>query len=131
MRWARSNLTEKDYDVDLLMLYLKRSIVREKFVGKETVIHFHFTDIKQYPDWWLVVRRDDIDLCTNDPGKDVDVWFTASVKTMADIWMGDATYRQAIRNGLLKLVGNSALTRNVSDWMRNSGWADLPSANKI
>ena len=34
MRWARSNLTEKDYDVELLMLYLKRSIVPEKLIGR-------------------------------------------------------------------------------------------------
>lgn len=29
MSWARSNLSERDYDVELLMLYLKRSIVPE------------------------------------------------------------------------------------------------------
>ena len=50
MRWARSNLTEKDYDVELLMLYLQRSIVPEKLLGNETVIRFRFTDISEYPD---------------------------------------------------------------------------------
>lgn len=131
MRWARSNLSEKDYDVELLMLYLKRSIVPEKLLGNETVIHFQFTDIKSYPKWWIVAQHDEVDLCVNDPGKNVDVWFTTSVKTMVDIWMGDKTYRQAVRNGSLKLVGNSALIRNVTDWMRNSEYADLPAASKI
>jgi DNA-binding HxlR family transcriptional regulator len=131
MCWARSNLREKDYDVELLMLYLKRSIVPEKLVGNETVIHFHFTDIKSHSHWWIVVQRDAIDLCVNDPGKEVDVWFTTSVKTMVSIWMGDTTYRQAVRNGSLKLVGNSALIHNVTDWMRNSEYADLPAASKI
>jgi len=131
MCWARSNLREQDYDVELLMLYLKRSIVPEKLVGKETVIHFHFTDIRSHSRWWIVVKRDEVDLCVSDPGKDVDVWFTTSVKTMVNIWMGESTYRQAIRNGSLKLVGNSALTRSVTDWMRNSEYADLPTASKI
>ncbi|MBI1424460.1 MAG: transcriptional regulator [Gammaproteobacteria bacterium] len=131
MCWARSNLNEKDYDVELLMLYLKRSIVTTKLIGNETVIHFHFTDIKRYPLWWIVVQGDEMDLCVNDPGKHVDVWFTTSVKTMVDIWMGDTTYRQAIRNGLLKLVGNPALVHNVTDWMRNSEYADLPAATRI
>ena len=45
MNWARSNLTEKDYDVELLMLYLKRSIVARELIGRETVIRFKFTDI--------------------------------------------------------------------------------------
>jgi DNA-binding HxlR family transcriptional regulator len=131
MRWARSNLTEKDYDVELLMVYLKRSIVQEKFVGKETVIRFKFTDIEEYPDWWLVVTGDDIDLCVNDPGKDVDVYFTSNVKTMADIWMGDTTYRKAIRAGNLKIVGDRNLTNNITAWMANSIFTDLPSAREI
>ena len=131
MRWARSNLTEKDYDVKLLMVYLKRSIVQEKLVGKETVIRFKFTDIEEYPDWWLVVTGDDIDLCVNDPGKDVDVYFTSNVKTMADIWMGDTTYRKAIRAGGLKIVGDRNLTNNITAWMANSIFTDLPSAREI
>lgn len=131
MVWARSNLTEKDYDVELLMLYLKRSIEPEKLPGRETVIRFNFTDIEQYPEWWLVSRGDEIDLCVKDPGKDVDVYFTTSVKTMADIWMGDNSYRRAIREGTLKVVGDKALTRNITDWMKNSIFTDLPAASEI
>jgi DNA-binding HxlR family transcriptional regulator len=131
MRWARSNLTEKDYDVELLMVYLKRSIVQDELIGKETVIRFKFTDIEVYPDWWLVVTGDDIDLCVNDPGKDVDVYFTSSVKTMAGIWMGDTTYRKAIREGNLKIVGDKNLTNNITAWMANSIFTDLPSAREI
>ncbi|MEZ5590987.1 MAG: helix-turn-helix domain-containing protein [Gammaproteobacteria bacterium] len=131
MRWARSNLTEKDYDVELLMLYLKRSIVPGKLIGRETAIRFRFIDIETYPDWWLVVTGEEIDICVKDPGKDIDVYFTSSVKTMADIWMGDNTYKKAIRDGSLKIVGNKALTHNISAWMSNSIFADLPSAKEI
>ena len=131
MRWARSNLTEKDYDVELLMVYLKRSIIKDQLIGKETVIRFKFTDIKEYPDWWLVVTDDEIDLCVNDPGKEVDVYFTATVKTMADIWMGDTTYKKATREDHLKIVGDRHLTRNITSWMANSIFTDLPSAQKI
>ena len=131
MSWARSNLSERDYDVELLMLYLKRSIVPEKLIGRETIIRFKFTDIEQYPDWWLVVTGDEVDLCVKDPGKEVDVYFTSDVKTMADIWMGDNTYRKAIRDGLLQIVGHDMLTRNVTKWMNNSIFTDLPSAKNI
>lgn len=37
------------------MLYLQRSIDKDKPVGRETVVQFRFTDIKEFPDWWLVV----------------------------------------------------------------------------
>jgi len=113
------------------MVYLRRSIVPDKLIGKETVIRFKFTDIAEYPDWWLVVTGDNIDLCVNDPGKDVDIYFTSNVKTMADIWMGDTTYRKATREGNLKVVGDRNLTSNITTWMTNSIFTDLPSANNI
>ncbi len=124
MQWARSNLTDKDYDVEFLMLYLKRSIVPEKLVGNETVIRFRFTDADEYPDWWIVVKRDEVDLCVNDPGKEVDIYFTSSVKVLADIWMGDSTYKNAVKDGRLKVVGHPALTRNITEWMKNIMFAD-------
>lgn len=131
MRWARSNLTEKDYDVELLMIYLQRSVVVEKFAGRETVIRFRFNDIKDYPDWWLVAQGDKVDLCVNDPGKDVDVFFTTTVKAMADIWMGECSYRKAEKAGDIKIVGNAGLTRNITSWLSNSMFADLPPASEI
>ena len=131
MRWARSNLTEKDYDVELLMLYLKRSINPENLIGNETVIRFKFTDIKDYPNWWMLVKGNEVDLCVNDPGKEVDVYFTTTVKTMAGIWMGDTSYKKAIANDELKLVGPKALTKDISNWMQSSVFTDISPASEI
>ena len=131
MRWARSNLTEKDYDVELLMLYLKRSINPENLIGNETVIRFKFTDIKDYPNWWMIIKGNEVDLCVNDPGKEVDVYFTTTVKTMAGIWMGDTTYKKAIAGDELKLVGPKALTKDISSWMEISVFADIAPASEI
>lgn len=131
MRWARDNLTESDYDVELLMLYLQRSIRSDKLVGDETVIRFKFTDIKDLSNWWLIARDKDVDVCVKDPGKDVDVYFTCPVKTLIDVWMGDLSYRKAVNSNKLKVVGPSALTRNIFTWMDVSIFADLPSADEI
>jgi DNA-binding HxlR family transcriptional regulator len=131
LRWTKENLTEKDYDVELLMLYLKRSFVQNQLIGTETVIRFKFTDIEQYPDWWLVVTVDETDLCVKDPGKDVDVYFTTNVKTMTDIWMGDITYRKARKEGNLIIVGDRNVMRHISTWTASNMFADLPSAREI
>jgi DNA-binding HxlR family transcriptional regulator len=131
MRWARSNLTEKDFDVELLMLYLKRSINPENLIGSETVIRFKFTDIKTFPDWWIMVKGSEIDLCVNDPGKDVDVYFTTTVKTMTEVWMGDTTYRKAVASEALKVVGPEMLLRDISAWLEDSIFAGVAPANEI
>lgn len=131
MRWARDNIVDTEYDVELLMLYLQRSIQPDKLVGNETVIHFKFTDIKEPSDWWLIASNDNVDVCNKDPGKNVDVYFTSTVRTMVDIWMGDVSYRKAINDSRLKAVGSNVLTRNIFTWMNGSIFSDLPPAQEI
>ena len=123
MRWTREHLTSNDFDVDFLMTYLRRSIQPGNLPGKETVIKFHFTDIEQQPDWWILVNGLEVDLCTIDPGKEPEVYFTSTVKCLSDIWMGETTYRKEINSGNLKLIGPGMLTKNVSQWMSNCMFA--------
>ena len=131
MRWARENILDSDYDVELLMLYLQRSVQTDKLVGNETVVRFKFTDLEKATDWWLIAAGDNVDVCNKDPGKNVDAYFTCTVRTLVDIWMGHLPYKKAIREGLLKAVGPEALTRNIFSWMNISIFADLPSAEAI
>jgi len=131
MRWTSSNLTESDYDVRLLMTYLERSIEPDKLPGKETVIHFQFTDLADLPHWWIVVSDTNADVCTSDPGKDVDIYFSTSVKVMADVWMGFTTYRKVISDDLLVVTGPRALTKDISSWMGSCIFTNLPAASEI
>jgi DNA-binding HxlR family transcriptional regulator len=131
MSWARGNLTDSDYDVELLMLYLKRNVLPDKLPGNQTVIRFKFNDIKDMANWWIVVEQQDVDICIQDPRKDVDMYFTTTVKTMAGIWMGDTTYRKALKSGELQVSGPTVLTRNITSWMTNSIFTDIPSAREI
>lgn len=131
MRWAREQMSEDDYDLQLLMLYLERSIQVDKLIGNQTVIRFNFTDVQDYPNWWIVVTNGDIDVCVHDPGKEVDVYFTVCLRVMCQLWMGDISYKKAIAENKLTLVGLPALTRNVKTWLKPSIFADIPSALAI
>jgi DNA-binding HxlR family transcriptional regulator len=131
LRWMKSNLVDEDYDVELLMLYLERSIVPENLVGEEIVIHFHFTDLSVHPQWWIVVKGDHIEVCVKDPGKDVDIYFTTKVSIMTDAWLGHRSYRNVIENGDLSLIGPPHLTNTVAKWMTICGFAELPGARTM
>lgn len=131
MKFARANLTERDYNVELLMLYLKRSIVPENLPGHEAVIRYHFTDVSDYADWWIVKEGDTVELCIADPGKEVDVYLTSTVQALSEIWMGMGGYKKAQREGSIKLIGDKFLIDHVSDWMKYSDFAELPSAAEI
>jgi len=131
MHWARHQMTEDDFDLELLMLYMERSIQPENLIGNETVIRFNFKDVKEYPSWWLVVTGEDVDVCVHDPGKEVDVYLNVCVRVMCELWMGDISYKKAITEGKLELVGPKQLTSNVEKWIKPSIFAGLQPASDI
>ncbi|MET0091637.1 MAG: helix-turn-helix domain-containing protein [Candidatus Thiodiazotropha sp.] len=131
MRWVRANILDSDYDVELLMLYLKRSINPEGLVGDETVIRFHFTDARQFADWWITVKQGIVELCEKDPGKEIDIYFTTTVKKMVEVWMGDTSYRKVITSNDLKVVGPKALINDITAWMQSSIFSGIAPATQI
>ena len=126
--WARQMLCAEDFDVDFLMFYLERSVDPERLPGSSTVIQFKFRDMVEQRDWWLLIEGNDVDVCITSPGRDVDVYFTTTVRTMHDVWMGDRTYREAINSGDLSIEGELSLTRHVSSWLRPSIFAEAKRA---
>ena len=131
MRWARGDIRDSDLDVELLMLYLQRSVKTDMLPGDESVIKFTFTDLKKFNTWWLLVKGDRVDTCLEDPGRDVDLYLTTDLRTMVSCWMGDETYREAIVDKRMVLVGPSALTRNIQSWIADSVFAGIPPARQI
>jgi DNA-binding HxlR family transcriptional regulator len=126
--WARHNLVDADLDVDFLMFYLERSIDPDKLIGDHSVLRFRFRDLAQQQDFWLLVKGGTVDLCVVDPGKDVDVYFFCTLRTMHDVWMGDRSYEAAIRSGDLVVEGDPALLRNIKAWLRPSVFGDAARA---
>jgi DNA-binding HxlR family transcriptional regulator len=131
MRWARGAMPDKDLDVELLMLYLQRSIKPEALPGTETVIRFKFYDLKLLSDWWLLVNGSSVDVCVKNPGREVDIYFGTDLRTMIQVWMGDLSYRAAIADGRMKITGPSALTRDIKSWLAPHTMADIRPAHEI
>ena len=126
--WARHNLVEEDFNAEFLMYYLERSVDPDKLIGDETVIRIEFDDFKPQPRWWILVEGNNVDVCVKDPGREVDIFFKSRVRTLADVWMGDRTWREAIRSGELAVTGPSQLTRNINSWLRPSIFAEAERA---
>jgi DNA-binding HxlR family transcriptional regulator len=121
--WARNTLATDYLDVEMLMLYLERSVDPAQLPGEQTVIKFRFDDVPEQRDWWLLVRDGKVDVCITEPGRDVDVFFMTTAKTMSEVWIGDRTYRDAVLAGELIIEGDLALTRRISAWLRPSVFA--------
>jgi len=116
MRWARGQLTDDELDVEFLMRELQRRLQTEYLPDGLTVISLVFDELAKHKNWWLIIDGDVVDLCTEDPGKDVDLYINSSVRTLVEVWEGDLDIRKALRNGSIKAHGLNHLIRTMPDW---------------
>jgi len=96
--------------------------------GSAIVLRFEFEDLRKERIWWLVVEDGHVDVCVKDPGRDVDVYINTTVRVMTDVWLGHKTYKSAIKEGVLEIVGPSGLVRSVSSWLRCVDYAEVSVA---
>jgi DNA-binding HxlR family transcriptional regulator len=116
MRWARRGIREEELDVEFLMGDIRRRLDTGKLPDGRTVLKFTYTDLKEFAEWWVKIDDGNVELCLDDPGHEVDVFFTTNLKTMTEVWMGDLPLRKAQADRRLKIVGPSTLLRNLAAW---------------
>ncbi len=114
-RWARGQMSDDELDVEGLMWDIHRRIQKDSLPDGETVLSFNFSDLDKFGKWWLVISRD-VDLCTEDTGKDVDLYISSDLRTMVEVWLGDQDLKAMLRNERIKAVGSKVLIRSMEDW---------------
>jgi DNA-binding HxlR family transcriptional regulator len=125
LRWARRRLKEENLDVGSFMWDFHRSLKTEELPEGETVFCVSFPELENYKRWWLIAKGDVVDLCTDDPGRDVDLYLTGQLPDLAEIWMGDVDVNTAVRNESIVMTGAPYLTRSAARWFPRSAFADI------
>ena len=130
-RWSRSRMTVDDLDASFLMWDIRRNLHVDKLPRDRVIIRFEFPDAgKGMKQWWLIVDEGEVDLCLGDPGHEVDVDISTSLRTMTQVWMGDMSLAQARAKGLLRISGPARLIRSVGSWLGASPFADVAPAKE-
>ena len=125
MRWAQSQLSDDELDVEFLMWDIRRRLQTDYLPDGETVLCFIFDGLPQFDQWWLVVRDGEVDLCTENPGKDVDLYLRTTLRKLVEVWKGDLEIKMAIRNEVIKTQGNKTIEKSISDWLGICLYADI------
>jgi DNA-binding HxlR family transcriptional regulator len=117
-RWARSTYSDSDLDADELLWDVRRfldpgGLGRDSCVVK---LDLELPDAARKP-YWLVVDAGTVDLCDVDPRREVDVTVAAHLRTLTRVWMGDATYDDAVREGEIVPTGPRPLVRRLPSWL--------------
>lgn len=130
VRWI-GHLGQEDLDPSLLLWDMHRNVDQRTVPNRRTVIHFNFRDVPAGSRrWWLVVTRDDVDVCDTDPGYDIDVTVTTDLRSMIRVWRGDTTWSDALRSGSVALDGTTTMRRSLPHWFNPSRFAQIPRARE-
>lgn len=127
-RWIETEASLKNLDPDLLMWDIRRNIDPTPMPAGRRTIQFIFSDLPQpQRHWWLIVNPEQgTDLCSVDPGFDVDLYLSTDLRTMTEIWMGYITPAHAKGAGRFSVTGNRQLEASVDGWLKLSVFARVP-----
>jgi DNA-binding HxlR family transcriptional regulator len=129
-RWARSDYRADELDPGLLLWDVRRNLQPGGLGEQSVTIQFIFPSLPtRRRFYWLVVDRHDVDLCLIDPRREVDVTVEADLRTLTEVWMGDADFADALADGRIVLRGSSRLTRRIPGWFgQHPRFAKIPPA---
>ncbi|HEY0595832.1 helix-turn-helix domain-containing protein [Sphingopyxis sp.] len=124
-RWIDGDLSLERLDVQLLMWDMRRGLVLDPMPGRKVIVQFRYPELPaDRRSWWLVVEPgQETQLCSVDPGADVDLYVSADLRTMTAIWMGYDTLAEAVGDRRLVLTGDDALSENIEAWLGLSPFA--------
>lgn len=122
-KWMTTAASLANLDVGLLMWDMRRNLEATPLPDRRTVIAFHYSELpSSRSHWWLVVEpQGEVDLCSRDPGFDVDLHFTTDLLTMTAIWMGYTSVEQQAAR--ISLSGSRAIINSVHSWLGLSPFA--------
>lgn len=124
-RWISADTSLEQLDASLLMWDMRRRLDFDPPPDHRRVIQFQYPDApKNERNWWLILKpQEPVDLCSIDPGHDVDLYVTAPLRDMTAIWMGHDSVRRARSEDRLMLTGDRSLADSMERWLLCSPFA--------
>jgi DNA-binding HxlR family transcriptional regulator len=124
-RRIETEVSLQHLDVQLLMWDMRRNLNPKPMPERQSVVQFVYPELTPTQrSWWLLVDpKTGVDLCSIDPGFDVDLYVSVDLRTMTAIWMGLDTVRAAIASRRMMLTGSRQLSSAMQTWLGLSPFA--------
>ena len=135
--WGLRNIDAEialcDTDVSTLMWQMRRWIVVDELPSQRVVIRFHFSDPDlDYDTFWMLSHPGARpELCTSDPGLDIDLFFEATVVSLGGALTGRTSFAREIEDGSIFLSGDARLVRTLDRWLPGSDYVDVAGISKL
>jgi DNA-binding HxlR family transcriptional regulator len=125
-RWLET--TPEHLDPYLALWYLSRLFDRAKLPARRVAIRFDLTDGSRPPRYWLVLSRDDTEVCVRPPGFAEDLVITTDTISLVKWQTGAVTLATARRSGRIAIDGPPSLVRAFGRWGGLSPFAHVRPA---
>jgi DNA-binding HxlR family transcriptional regulator len=123
-RWVETSLSLKNLDPSLLMWDMRRHLDPTPLPPRRCTISFQFPEVAEAKqNYWLVVDAGNVDLCSTDPGFEVDLLVSGSLRSMTAVWMGHTTIRQELAANRIEMTGDKAIAQSMQRWLGLSPFA--------
>ena len=135
--WGLRNIDAEmalfDTDISTMMWQMRRWIVADALPKRRTVIRFHFTDRDAaYNRYWMVSQpSSSLELCTSDPGLDIDLFFETTSVALGGALTGRTSFAREISKGSIFLSGNARLIKTINRWLPGSSYAVAGGVAKL
>lgn len=109
-RHGQGRIAHEELDPELLMWGMKRQVDPRELPDRDVVLRLEFRRLptahaaRRY--WWMILRRNDVEVCFKDPGADVDVVIAADLEAFVRVWMGHRGLSEAVASGDISLIGD-------------------------
>lgn len=108
------------------------SLIRDERFVVRRVVHGYPELSAAQRSWWLIVDpHESVDLCSIDPGFDVDLYVSVDLRTMTAIWMGLDTVRAAVANRRMIFDRKPAASRGHANLARAQSLRERAEARKL
>jgi DNA-binding HxlR family transcriptional regulator len=128
MRWAHEGIEDDELNAIVLLREIAVLMDEEELPSGEHVFQFTFTDQGATPTRFVLLQRGKREVCDENPGYEVDVYFESTLRVLSEIFWGDRSITAARRSGDLQVVGASSLTKRLSKWFPVSSFAEFNRA---
>ena len=125
LRWVESDCSLGNLDARLLMWNMRRNLRPDPMPARRVIIEFRYPELPadERRFWLIVAPGSPVDLCSIEPGHEIDLLVTAELRAMTSAWMGMSAFEEELDEKRIELDGDPLLSANFTKWVGQSGLA--------
>jgi DNA-binding HxlR family transcriptional regulator len=122
VEWLFDELDVNDVDAVTLTWWMHRRVDEAQLPAERVVIELQYTKPNRQT-LWMVLDRGQASVCMQHPGFDPDVVVATATPTMAEVFAGTMTWREALSTGAMRIDGPPRLAKALPRWFLGSPFA--------